>query len=458
MTTPVMLEDAPTDRLFPRWTLKTSGEIAPDQRLPWLQTIAMGIQHVVAMFGATALAPILMGFDPNTSIFFSGIGTLIFFVLTQGRLPSYLGSSFAFIGVVIAASAYSGTGPNPNVAAALGGILAAGILYALIGFVVQASGTAWIEILMPPVVTGSIVAAIGLNLAPVAVKGISGTPFATLVGVFTIVAVALIAVNGPGLTRRLPILLGACCGYVVYLGGTTGLGWGRPIDFSGVATAAWFGLPKFTYPVFTAPAIALIAPVAIILVAENLGHLKALSAMTGRDFNPLMGRAFIADGLATVVAALGGGTGVTTYAENMGVMAVTRIYSTLVFVVAAGVALLLGFSPKFGALVLTLPGPVIGGVAIVVFGLIAATGGRIWVLNRVDFSQARNLVTAAVALTAGAGDLTLKIGNFALGGIGTATFGAIILYHLLRSNRWESGVPTERGSRRGTVPGSEPPR
>lgn len=440
-----MLEGAPMDSLFPRWTLKTSGEIAPDQRLPWPQMIAMGIQHVVAMFGATALAPILMGFDPNTSIFFSGIGTLIFFVLTQGRLPSYLGSSFAFIGVVMAASAYSGTGPNPNVAVALGGILAAGVLYALIGCVVQASGTAWIEILMPPVVTGSIVAAIGLNLAPVAVKGISGTPFATLVGVFTIVAVALVAVSGPGLTRRLPILLGACCGYVVYLVGTTGFGLGRPIDFSVVATAAWFGLPKFTSPVFTAPAIGLIAPVAIILVAENLGHLKALSAMTGRDFNPLMGRAFIADGLATVVAALGGGTGVTTYAENMGVMAVTRIYSTLVFAVAAGVALLLGFSPKFGALILTLPGPVVGGVAIVVFGLIAATGGRIWVLNQVDFSQARNLVTAAVALTAGAGDLTLKIGNFTLGGIGTATFGAIILYHLLRSGRWESGVPTGRG-------------
>jgi len=430
------------DLLFPRWTLKTSGEIAPDERLPWLQTIAVGIQHVVAMFGATALAPILMGFNPNTSIFFSGVGTLIFFVFTQGRLPSYLGSSFAFIGVVVAASAYSGTGPNPNVAVALGGILAAGVLYALIGMVVQASGTAWIELVMPPVVTGSIVAAIGLNLAPVAVKGISGSPFATLVGVLTAVAVALVAVNGPGLTRRLPVLLGACCGYAVYLVGTTGLGLGPPVDFSGVATAAWFGLPKFTGPVFTARAIGLIAPVAIILVAENLGHLKALSAMTGRDFNPLIGRAFLADGLATVVAALGGGTGVTTYAENMGVMAVTRIYSTLVFVVAAGVALLLGFSPKFGALILTLPGPVIGGVALVVFGLIAATGGRIWVLNRVDFSQARNLVTAAVALTAGAGDLTLKIGNFTLGGIGTATFGAVLLYHLLRGGRWRPSVPT----------------
>jgi putative pyrimidine permease RutG len=422
-------------RLFPRWTLKTAGEVAPDERLPWPQTIAMGLQHVVAMFGATALAPILMGFDPNTAIFFSGIGTLIFFIMTGGRLPSYLGSSFAFIAVVIAASSYSGTGPNPNIAVALGGILAAGVLYTVIGVVVQVSGTAWIETLMPPVVTGSIVAAIGLNLAPVAVKNISGSTFDTFIGLLTVVAVALVAVNGRGVTRRLPILLGAVCGYILYVLGTSLFGFGTPIDFSGLATADWFGLPNFEQPVFTVSAMVLIAPVAIILVAENLGHIKAISAMTGRNFDPLIGRAFVADGVATIVSTLGGGTGVTTYAENMGVMAVTRIYSTLVFVVAAGVAVLLGFSPKFGALIMTLPTAVIGGVAIVVFGLIAATGGRIWVLNRVDFSKARNLVTTATALTAGAGDLTIKIGSFTLGGIGTATFGAIILYHLLRN--WE---------------------
>ncbi|HEY0793174.1 MAG TPA: solute carrier family 23 protein [Chthoniobacterales bacterium] len=437
-----MLRDPQADSFFPRWKLKTSGDIAPDERLSWPQTVVMGLQHVIAMFGSTALAPILMGFDPNTTVFFSGVGTLIFFVLTRGRLPSYLGSSFAFIAVVIAASAYSGTGPNPNTPVALGGILAAGLLYAVIGLVVHVSGSAWVEAVMPPVVTGSIVAAIGLNLAPVAVKNISGTPFASLVGLLTVLAVALIAVNGRGTARRLPILLGALFGYFIYLVGAQGLGLGKPIDFSGLATAAWFGWPKFTTPVFTASAIGLVAPVAVILVAENLGHLKALSAMTGRDFNPFIGMAFIADGLATIVSALGGGTGVTTYAENMGVMAVTRIYSTLVFVVAAFVALLLGFSPKFGALILTLPVPVIGGVAIVVFGLIAATGARIWVLNRVDFSKARNLVTAAVALTAGAGDLTLKIGSFTLGGIGTATFGAILLYHILRSREPEQEQPS----------------
>ena len=392
-----------TISFFPRWTLNRTGDVAPEERLPWGQTVAMGLQHVVAMFGATALAPILMGFDPNTAIFFSGIGTLIFFVATGGRLPSYLGSSFAFIAVVIAASGYGGSGPNANIPVALGGIFAAGLVYTALGAVVQVAGTGWVERLMPPAVTGAIVAAIGLNLAPVAVKGISGSAFDTVVGLVTAVAVGWVAVNGRGLARRLPILLGAAVGYGLYALGAHGFGWGRRIDFSGLAAAPWLGLPNFTAPAFEPAAMVLIAPVALVLVAENLGHVKALAAMTGRDFDPLIGRAFMADGVATMVSTLGGGTGVTTYAENMGVMAVTRIYSTLVFVVAA----------------------------LVVFGLIAATGGRIWVTHGTDFSRPRNLVTAAVALTAGAGDLTLKLGGFTLGGIGTATFGAIALYHLL---------------------------
>jgi xanthine/uracil permease len=176
----------------------------------------------------------------------------------------------------------------------------------------------------------------------------------------------------------------------------------------------------------------LIAPVAIILVAENLGHIKAVTAMTGRNLDKYMGRAFVGDGLATMLAGSAGGTGVTTYAENIGVMAATKVYSTLIFVVAAGVAILLGFSPKFGALIQTIPSSVLGGVSIVVFGLIAVAGAKIWVDNKVDFSQNRNLIVAAVTLVLGAGDFTLKIGGFTLGGIGTATFGAILLYALLR--------------------------
>jgi len=428
------MHDDPQPSYFPRWTLRTGGVIAPDERLPAAQTLALGAQHVVAMFGATVLAPLLMGFDPNVAILFSGIGTLIFFVLVGGRVPSYLGSSFAFIAVVIAATGYTGSGPNANLGVALTGIIAAGLLYVVIGAVVMIAGYRWIDVLMPPVVTGSVVAVIGLNLAPIAVKGISGNALDTWVGLATILAVGLVAVRAPGLARRLPVLLGGLAGYAIYLVCTNGAGLGKPIDFGAVAAAPWIGLPHFQAPVWNTNAIALIAPVAIVLVAENLGHIKAVAAMTGRNLDPFLGRAFIGDGLATIVAATGGGTGVTTYAENIGVMAVTKIYSTLLFVVAACVAIVLGFSPKFGALIMTIPGAVLGGLSIVVFGLITATGARIWVQNRVDFSRARNLVTAAVTLTLGAGDLALKIGGFTLGGIGTATFGAIILYQLFRDD------------------------
>ena len=429
---------------FPRWTLRREGVVGPGERLPVAQTLVLGLQHVVAMFGATVLAPLLMGFDPNVAILFSGIGTLIFFVVVGGRVPSYLGSSFAFIAVVIAATGYAGSGPNANLGVALGGIVAAGLLYAAIGLIVMAIGHRWIDRLMPPVVTGSIVAVIGLNLAPIAVKGISASSFDTWVGIATIAAVGIVAVRAPGLARRLPILLGGVAGYLLYAVCANGLGFGKPIDFSAVAAAAWIGGPKFVAPVWSTNAMALVAPVAIVLVAENLGHVKAVAAMTGQNLDAWLGRAFVGDGLATIVAGAGGGTGVTTYAENIGVMAVTKVYSTLLFVVAAAAAIVLGFSPKFGALIMTVPGPVLGGLSIVVFGLITATGGRIWVQNRVDFSRSRNLVTAAVTLTVGAGDLALKLGGFTLGGIGTATFGAIVLYQLF-------GDDTDRAE-----PGSEP--
>ena len=421
--------------LLPHWRLTTDAVVAPDERLPWGQTLALGLQHVVAMFGSTVLAPLLMGFDPNTAILFSGIGTLIFFVIVGGRVPSYLGSSFAFIAVVIAATGYGGHGPNPNIGLALGGIFACGLIYGAVGLVVTLAGYRWIEALMPPVVTGTIVAAIGLNLAPIAVKGIEASGFDTAIGLLTVVAVGLVAVQGRGSWRRLPILLGGLFAYGIYALLANGLGLAHPIDFSAVAAAAWLGAPNLVAPRFDGHAIVLIAPVALVLIAENLGHLKAVGAMTGRNLDPYIGRAFLGDGIATMVAALGGGTGVTTYAENIGVMAVTRIYSTLVFVVAAAIAILLGFSPKFGAAILTIPGPVLGGLAIVVFGLIAATAGRIWVENHVDFADARNLITAGVGLTLGAGDLALHLGGFSFGGIGTATFGAIILYQLLNSRR-----------------------
>ena len=421
---------------FPRWRVKSAmtedGLIAPDETLPLGQTLVLGLQHAVAMFGATVLMPLLMGLDANLAVLLSGIGTLLFFFITGGRVPSYLGSSAAFVGVVIAVTGFTGQGINTHLSVALGGIIACGALYTLIGLIVMKAGTGWIERLMPPVVTGAVVMAIGLNLAPIAVHSVSATLFDSWMAVLTVLCIGLVAVMTRGLVQRLLILVGLIVAWALYALLTNGFGLGKPVDFSGVARAAWFGVPHTTAPVFDLQAIVMIAPVAIILVAENLGHIKAVAAMTGRNLDPWMGRAFVGDGLATMLSGSAGGSGVTTYAENIGVMAVTRVYSTLAFVAAALIAILLGFSPKFGALIHTVPAPVIGGASIVVFGLIAVAGARIWLQNQVDLGQNGNLIMVATTLVLGAGDFALKIGSFTLGGIGTATFGAIILNAILQ--------------------------
>jgi uracil-xanthine permease len=429
-----------------KWTVKREGIIAPDERPPAVQSVALGVQHIFAMFGATVLAPVIMGFNPNTAIFFSGIGTLIFFVFVRGRVPSYLGSSFSFIAVVLSAEAIAG-GPTPNIPVALGGIIACGAIYAIVGLIVMLVGYKWVEFLMPPVVTGAVVAVIGLNLAPAAINYMIGSGkiadnFGILVGLLTALSVAIVAVYGPGVIRRLPILVGGIFGYLLYfvLSNVLNVG-GTHIDFSTVTSAALVGWPALTAPKFDSHAITLIAPVAIVLVAENLGHVKAVAAMTGRDLDPYIGRAFLADGVATMIAGSGGGTGVTTYAENIGVMAVTKIYSSMVFVIAACVAILLGFSPVFGALVLSIPQPVLGGMAIVLFGLIATTGIRICVENKVDFTDNKNFITMAVALTLGAGNLAITQGDFSIGGIGTACIGALVIYQIL--NKFGMGKKEE---------------
>ncbi|RPD96378.1 pyrimidine utilization transport protein G [Candidatus Pantoea deserta] len=421
---------------FPQWRKKSAvsdgGIIAPDETLPFGQTAILGLQHAVAMFGATVLMPLLMGLDPNLAILVSGIGTLLFFFVTGGRVPSYLGSSAAFVGVVIAVTGFNGQGLNPHLSVALGGIIACGALYTLVGLIVVKVGTRWIERLMPPVVTGAVVMAIGLNLAPIAVHSVAASGFDSWIAVMTVLVIGLVAAFTSGMVQRLLILVGLIVAWALYALLTNVMGFGKPVDFSGVAQAAWFGLPQTTAPVFDIQAMVMIAPVAIILVAENLGHLKAVAGMTGRSLDPYMGRAFVGDGLATIISGTLGGSGVTTYAENIGVMAVTKVYSTLAFVAAAIIALVLGFSPKFGALIHAIPAPVIGGASIVVFGLIAVAGARIWVQNHVDFSQNSNLIMVATTLVLGAGDFSLNIGGFTLGGIGTATFAAILLNVLLR--------------------------
>lgn len=458
------------------WREKQSGLIAPDERLPWGGTIAMGFQHVLAMFGATVVVPIVMGFDTNLVLFFSGVGTLIFFLVVAGRVPSYLGSSFAFIGPVAAVigSPAAGTLSTADIPKALGGIVFAGALYTLIGLLVHAAGSRWIDELMPPLVTGLVVMLIGLNLAPAA-RGLAKDSPA--LAVITLLSVLVIGLFTRGLLARLPILLGTGVGYVValVLGGSSpsGVGYGfvhiQGVDLSRVAEAPWFGLPQFVAPSFDLRAMSLFIPVAIILVAENTGHVKAVEAMTGVPMMRYLGRAFMGDGIATMVAGAGGGTGVTTYAENIGVMAMTRVYSTIIFVIAALTAILLGLSPKFGALVGSIPTGVIGGVVTVLFGLIAITGARIWVENGVDFKRGVNLFIASAVIIVGTADYTFRAGDFEIGGIGLGTFGAILLNQLFKNA--PGGVDAEASAdgavpltdaagpstRPGRSPGAEPP-
>ena len=417
---------------FPKWQAYQGKidhrPVASYEYLPPLQSALLGVQHAFAMFGATVLAPLLMGFSPNLAILMSGVCTILFFLLTGGRVPSYLGSSFAFIAVVAAATGHmTGSGVNPNLAVALGGIVACGVVYALIGFAVILTGTRWIEKLMPPVVTGAIVMIIGLNLAPITIKNVAGQPFELWMVLITVLCMGVIAVFSQGLLQRLLLLLGLLMAYAIYVLATNGLGYGKAIDFSTIAAAPWFGLPHFTEPAFELNAMLIIAPVALILVAENLGHIKAVSAMTGENLTPQLGKAFVADGLATTLSGSVGAPGMTTYGENIGVMAVTQVYSTIIFVIAGLFAICLGLSPKFGAVISTIPSAVLTGASIVVFGLITIAGAKIWIENKVDFSNNKNLMVASVTLILGAGNFELLIGGFNLGGIGTATFAAIAL-------------------------------
>jgi len=395
--------------------------VAPDERLSWPRTVGIGMQHVVAMFGATFLVPLITGLPPATTLFFSAVGTVLFLVLTGNRLPSYLGSSFAFLAPIAAAQASGG------MAVALGGVMVTGVLLAVVGVVVHLAGSRWIDVVMPPVVTGTIVALIGLNLAPVAWTNFQVSPVTALV---TLLAIILISVLFKGILGRLAILLGVLVGYLVAV-------LRSEIAFAAVRDAAWVGLPEFTAPRFDLAVLGLFVPVVFVLIAENVGHVKSVAAMTGKDLDPLIGRALLADGLATTLAGAGGGSGTTTYAENIGVMAATRVYSTAAYWVAAGTALVLSLSPKFGALVATIPGGVLGGATTVLYGMIGILGARIWVQNKVDFSDPVNLTTAAVALVVGIADFTWIAGDVTFQGIALGTAAAIGIYHLMRTvARW----------------------
>lgn len=399
-----------------------AGEVvAPAERLSWPRTIGIGMQHVVAMFGATFLVPLLTGFSPATTLLFSAIGTALFLIITGNRLPSYLGSSFAFIAPIGAATASSGQ------SGAVGGVLVTGVLLAIIGAVVHLAGSRWIDLVMPPIVTGTIVALIGLNLAPASWSNFQKAPVTAVV---TLAAIILVAVLFRGLLGRLSILVGVLLGYLVAV--IRG-----EVDFSVVGDAAWLGLPDFVTPTFEPKLLGLFLPVVFVLIAENVGHVKSVAAMTGQNLDHLTGRALFADGLATTIAGVGGGSGTTTYAENIGVMAATRVYSTAAYWVAAVTALVLSLVPKFGALINTIPEGVLGGATTVLYGMIGILGARIWVQNKVDFSDPVNLTTAAVALVIGIANFTWVFGDARFEGIALGSAAAIVIYHVMRGvARW----------------------
>ncbi|MBY6675689.1 nitrate reductase [Rhodococcus sp. BP-332] len=413
-------------QFLPRWSVHGDGRtvapdavVAPDERLSWPRTIGIGMQHVVAMFGATLLVPTITGFPVTTTLFFSGLGTAIFLVATRGRIPSYLGSSFAFIAPL---AATAGDGP----AAQLGAVLVVGVVLFLVGLLVRLAGSRVLDAVMPPLVTGAIVALIGLNLASTAATSYEAQP---LVATVTLVAVLLVTVAVPGLIGRLGILVGVVVGWV-FAAVTGAL---DPARVDALGSASWIGLPEFTGPSFQLSVVLVALPVVVVLVAENVGHVKAVAAMTGRSLDDVAGDALMADGAATVLAGAGGGSGTTTYAENIGVMAATRVYSTAAYWVAAATALVLSFSPKFGALIFTVPSGVIGGATLVLYGLIGLLGVRIWREAGIDFTKPLNLMVAAAALVAGVGDLTLTIGSVELGGIVWGSVGILVAYPVLRA-------------------------
>lgn len=376
------------------------------------------MQHVIAMFGATLLVPTITGFPVNTTLLFSGLGTMIFLLLTRNRLPSYLGSSFGFIAPLMASQ-------GEGIGVQLGGVFAAGLTLIAVGFVVKAAGKRVLDMVMPPAVTGAIVALIGLNLAPSAVTNFQSQP---LVAAVTLFSILVFTVAGRGMLARLGILIGVIIGWV-FAAVTGNLSEGAAET---IAQAKWIGLPQFHTPEFTASAILVTLPVVIVLIAENVGHVKAVSEMTGEDLDDLAGTALIADGIGTTLAGGFGGSGTTTYAENIGVMAATRVYSTAAYWVAAATAVVLAFIPKFGALIFTIPTGVLGGAALVLYGLIGMLGVRIWQDNKVNFNNPVNLTAAAVAVVAGIGNLTLSIGSVELEGIAWGSVGIIVFYPVLK--------------------------
>src|SRR4051812_19942895 len=414
--------------------------VAPDERLSWPLTIGIGAQHVVAMFGATFVFPLVMGLDPNLAIMMSGIATILFLLIVQGKVPSYLGTSASFVGGEVAIRAQGGDSAD-----VVGSILIAGVVLALVGLLVHFAGVQVVNKVLPPAVTGAVVMLIGFNLAPVAAS--IYWPQDQWVALATMAFVIVASLLLRGFLARIAILLGLVFGYLLswlldvtagpitsVLGGQTEATTHDRINFDAVGNANWLGFPDTTAPHFSLNFALLVLPAVIALVAENAGHVKAVAEMTKRDLDPVIGRAIFADGVGTVVASSVGGSPTTTYAENIGVMAATRVYSTAAYYVAAIVAILLGLCPKFGALISIVPGGVLGGITVVLYGMIGLLGAKIWKENRVDFANPINLVPLAAGIIIAIGNVTLKISDtFSLSGIAFGAIVAIAGWHAARA-------------------------
>jgi uracil-xanthine permease len=424
--------------------------VAPDERLSWGRTVGLGAQHVVAMFGATFVFPLIMGLNPQLAIMMSGIATICFLLIVQGKVPSYLGTSASFVGGVAAIRSQGGGSADVT-----GAILVAGVVLLIVGVLIHYLGSHLLHQVLPPAVTGAVVMLIGFNLAPVVAN--IYWPQDQWVALATMAFVILIAVGLRGFFGRIAIFLGLIFGYL--------LSWfndhvfGRITSFdpsankitthdrvswASVKSADWIGFPPHTdnatgvvgwhFPSFSITFTLLVLPAVIALIAENTGHVKAVAEMTDRDLNPVMGRAIAADGFGTALASTFGGSPTTTYAENIGVMAATRVYSTAAYYVAALVAILFGLSPKFGALVASTPGGVLGGITVVLYGMIGLLGAKIWKENNVDFGNPINLVPLAAGIVIAIGNTTLKItDDFQLTGIALGTIVVLVFYHLSRA-------------------------
>ncbi len=435
-------------------SLQPGAVVAPDERLSWGKTVGLGAQHVVAMFGATFVFPLLMGLNPQLAVMMSGFATLIFLAVVKGRVPSYLGSSASFVGV---ATAIYAAGGNP--AHVSGAMLWVGVALFITGLIIHFMGAGVIHKMLPPVVTGAVVMLIGFNLAPVVAN--TYWPQDQWIAIITMLVVVVLSVGVRGFISRIAIFLSLIIGYL--LSWVFDLAFGPitsfspsagevtthlRVDWSGVVNAPWVGLPPisdlnnwalnspnnvvgFHAPMFNL-AFALVAlPVVIALIAENTGHVKAVAEMTGANLDHDMGRAIAADGAASVLATAVGAGPTTTYAENIGVMAATRVYSSAAYVVAAFVAILFGLSPKFGAVISATPGGVLGGITVVLYGMIGLLGAKIWKENRVDFGNPLNLVPVAAGVIIGIGNVTLTFSDsFALTGIAFGTIVTVAVYHL----------------------------